>query len=172
MSQLVTRWHPRIRLNRLIGLFLTAALVLMFLSAFTSASPAHASGGCWSYNTWSDSATHQESNNPIIYWNDNGGPKLGLGLNSCGQYIMYMWAERGVCIDQCNPNPYYQIDWKRPGLNDWQKITVSPDQVYHSPGYMYYYLNNAHSGTYYNFAVTSCDSYGCGNWSPTVGIQT
>ena len=90
MSQLVTRGHPRIRLNRLRGLFLTAALVLMFLSAFTSASPAHASGGCWSYNTWSDSATHQESNNPIIYWNDNGGPKLGLGLSSCDQYIMYM----------------------------------------------------------------------------------
>ncbi len=171
MSQLLTLSHPRIQFYRRMGLFLTVALVLIVLSAFTSAPQAHASGGgCWSYNTWSSNATYHESQDPILYRNNDGGPKLGLGLNSCGQYIRIKWSPE-CSIEGCSNSTYYQIDWRRPGLNDWQVFTVPSGQAYY--GYMYSNFNNAHLGTYYDFAVTKCTpSYGCGNWSPTVRITT
>jgi hypothetical protein len=163
---LLTRFVP---VYRRLGLLLTAALVLIVLSAFTSAPHAHASsGGCWSYNTWSSNATSQESTDPILYGNHDGGPKLGLGLNTCGQYILIKWS-RTVCFEGC-PDLYYQVDWTRPGVNGWQQFTVN-DQS-NSASYMYSYFKNAHLGTYYNFAVKRCFSNGCSNWSPTVGITT
>ena len=118
LTRLVTLSHPRMQFYRRIGLFLTAALVLILLGAFTSASPAHASGGgCWSFNTWSSSATYQQSQNPIVYGNNNGGPQLGLGLNSCGQYFRIKWSPN-CSIEGCSNDTYYQFDWKRPGVND------------------------------------------------------
>ncbi len=165
---LLTRFVP---VYRRMGLLLTAALVLIVLSAFTSAPHAHASGsGCGSYNTWSGNATSQESNAPIIYGNDDRGPKLGLGLNSCDRFIMIKWSPE-CSIEGCSKGTYYQINWKRPGLDDWKYFTVPVRNSYN--GYLDYNFKNAHLGTYYNFAVKKCTpSYGCEKWSPTVGIHT
>jgi hypothetical protein len=100
-----------------------------------------------------------------MYGNDAHSPHLGLGLNSCQQYLMIKWSDRGY--------DYYKVDWTRPGVSGWQEFRVS-GQSY--DGYMYKNFTNVHFGTYYNVAVKGCIShwYGdsCDDWSPTVGIQT
>lgn len=154
------------RFFRRVGLFLTAALLMIMVSAFASTSAAHASGGgCWSYNTWSHSATTQDTGTPSMYGNNANSPALGLGLNTCQHYIMVKWQDRGY--------DYYKVDWTRPGENGWKEFRVS-GQSY--DGYMYKNFTNAHFGTYYNFSVKGCIShwYGdsCDDWSPTVGIHT
>ncbi|MBA2286905.1 MAG: hypothetical protein H0W02_15645 [Ktedonobacteraceae bacterium] len=154
------------RFSRHMGLFLTAALLMIMVSAFAFASPAQASGGsCWSYNTWSQSTT-ADSGNPTMYGNEgSSGPAVGLGLNSCQQYLMIKWGDRGY--------DYYKVDWTRPGVSGWQEFRVSGPSYY---GYMYKNFTNVHFGTYYNVAVKGCTShwYGdsCDAWSPTVGIRT
>jgi hypothetical protein len=165
LTRLVTLSHARMHFSRRIGLFLTAALVLILLGAFTSASPAHASGGgCWSYNTWSSNADWENSATPPMYGNGSR-TALGLGLNSCQQYIMIKWTDSGY--------DYYKVDWTRPGLNGWKEFRVS-GQSY--DGYMYKNFTGIYYGTSYNFAVKGCTShwYGdsCDDWSPTVGIHT
>jgi hypothetical protein len=156
-----------LRFSRRMGLFLTTTLLIIIISAFAFASPAHASGGgCWSYTTWSNNSNIQDNGTPNMYGNEgSSGPSLGLGLNSCQQYIMVKWNDRGY--------DYYKVDWTRPGVSGWQEFRVSGQSYY---GYMYKNFTNAHFGTYYNFAVKGCIShwYGdsCDSWSPTVGIQT
>jgi len=171
MSQLLTFRHPRTHSYRQVGWVLIAALVLGLLNTFTSASPANASADCWSYNTWSNKATHQDNGTPIMYWNDGSGPRLGLGLNSCGDYIKIKWSS-DCSIEGCDPSTAYQIDWKRPGIDDWQKFTVPISGASREGPYLYHNFRNAHYGTYYNFAVARCDKYRCSDWSPTVGINT
>src|SRR6266498_819012 len=79
--------------SRRMGLFLTAALLMILVSVFAFASPAHASGGdCWSYNTWSNQATYQDTGTPAMYGNDKNSPRLGLGLNSCQDSLMVKWS--------------------------------------------------------------------------------
>lgn len=163
-SQVSRRTPVRIHFYRRMGLILTAALMLILLSAFTSVSSAHASS-CWSYQTWSNSATSADNGTPQMYGRDGSSPRLGLGLNSCQQYIMIKWSDRGY--------DYYKIDWTRPGLSNWQEFRVA-GQSY--DGYFYKNFPGIYYGTYYNFAVKGCIShwYGdsCDDWSPTVGITT
>jgi hypothetical protein len=83
MSQLLTLSHPRMQFYQRMGWFLTAALVLSFLSAFTSASSAHASGGgfCMNYNnTWSyDGQAIPSTTRPIMYSGGRGVLMSGWG---------------------------------------------------------------------------------------------
>jgi|GEM_PF-2388312 hypothetical protein len=172
MSQRLTPSRPRIPFSRRMGWFLTAALVLSFLSAFTSASSAHASGGggCMSYNTWSNNATSQYNTNPIMY-QGRDTPALGLGLNSCpgqayGNILIHMRPNE-VCIEGC-PD-YFQIDWQRSGSDSWQVFgsSLNADDAILSPVQL---------GTSYEVAVKECSFSGntcrCSDWSPTVGITT
>lgn len=162
-------YHRRlIQVTRRIGVVLAAALLLAMVGAFVATPSAHASGGgCWSFNTWSNGATSREGQNPTLYRDNNGGPKFGLGLNSCDRTMLLKWS-RIICFEGC-PGLYYQIDWKRPGYDTWQKFTVADRG---GPTYMTSTFTNVHLGTYYNFAVRACMSSGCESWSPTVGIYT
>ena len=184
MPQLVTRWHPWIRLNRLIGLSLIATLVLIALSSiFTLTPSAHAQsqvpsnqvksqlittnfsnprsgGGCWSYDTWSNDATAVSNGTPQMYGIDGSdGPSLGLAYNSCENIIQVTISPSGY--------DYYKVHWWRPGLSGWTQYTT---------GNSVSNLTNAHYGTYYEFSADACTShwYGdsCTSWSAHVYINT
>jgi hypothetical protein len=152
------------------GLLLTAALLLAVFSTSAPARPAQASDSCWSYNTTANGATHQDNGTPTLYWNDKPAtPRLGLGLNTCGNYILVKWSQ--VCsIEGCDPSTYYKVDWWRPGLNDWKEFTVSYTELKNH--YANYHFVNAHRGTYYWFAVRVCTKTCFYDWSPTVTIYT
>lgn len=156
-----------IQVSLRIGIFLVAAVLLVMIQTFIATPSAHASG-CWSSNTWSQNATSQEGQNPILYRNGQGGPRLGMLLNSCNRQFVLKWS-RTICFEGCAV--YYQFDWKRPGYDTWQTFTV---EDHSSNAYQTSPFTNVQMGTYYNFAVRSCfkSSGRCEAWSPTVGIYS
>jgi hypothetical protein len=169
--------NPNISMKR-IGFFLTAALVLGFLTAVAPAGRSEASdvkaAACWSYETSAARATHHDNGTPILYWNDDPVTvRLGMGLNTCENYILLKWS-RIVCFEGCDPGMYYQFDWRRKGLDEWQVFTVHNNVLRASTWYATQRFNHAHRGAWYEFAVTVCtDRYGCTHrWSPTVTIRT
>jgi hypothetical protein len=163
--------------TRAIGLFLAAVSGLGFLTAMAAPRAANASeveAACWSYETSATNATHQDNGTPILYWNDAPVTvRLGMGLNTCENYILLKWT-RIICFEGCDPGMYYQVDWRRKGLDEWQVFTVYNNTLGRSSQYAIQRFNNAHRGLWYEFAVTVCtDRYGCTHgWSPTVTIWT
>ncbi|GHP00208.1 hypothetical protein KSF_102550 [Reticulibacter mediterranei] len=159
------RWL--IQIYRRAGIFLAVVALLVMVGAFAATPSAHASGGCWNYNTRATNATYQEDQNPILYRNNNGSPRFGFGYNSCGKTMLLKWS-RIICFEGCS-GLYYQVDWKRPGYDTWQQFTVT-DRA--GSTYMTSPFKNVHPGTQYDFAVRACFTHGCEKWSPTVSMNT
>ena len=172
MRRLVTLRRPRGRSRSRLGVILVAAALVAGLGATSPAvPPAHADVQCWSYDTSATGATHQKSGTPTMYWNDGSGPKLGLGLNTCENYIAVTWS--ALCsFEGCSPGTYYEIDWWRPGLDGWKRLTLTSSDAQYRYPYLTYRFSNALRDTYYGFAATKCDNSGCRAWSPTVSIST